>query len=217
MPIKNALQYKLNHDLIRIISLRSWLIHDLNQIYGTYLNHELNRIILANTSWIMSWFDSQFWKARLIRIKQKLNPLQVCFPRTLFLVKIGDGDGRVVEGVPNYSPPVKKSAVDIRSELSSVSEMIAVVPSAEKRRLMKSSFPERRFLIVKTQTKLTSLLKLFPALLTNEGVSVTGISAVCVKLLFTQTGFYKTWPTCVPTWSPAIFVRFIVRSVFVKR
>lgn len=91
--------------------------------------------------------------------------------------EVDAGDGRVVEGVPNYSPPVKKSAVDIRSELSSVSEMIAVVPSAEKRRLMKSSFPERRFLIVKTQTKLTSLLKLFPALLTNEGVSVTGISA----------------------------------------
>ena len=76
------------------------------------------------------------------------------------------------EGVARYCPPVKKPALEIRSSASSFSEMYAAVPDdAERRRLIEESFPERRFIVVKTNTKLTTLSQLYPFLFTEEGVS----------------------------------------------
>ena len=77
------------------------------------------------------------------------------------------------EGVARYCPPVKKPALEIRSSASSFSEMYAAVPDdAERRLLIVESFPERRFIVVKTNTKLTTLSQLYPFLFTEGGVSI---------------------------------------------
>ena len=81
-------------------------------------------------------------------------------------------DSATHEGIPRYCPPVKKSALEVRSSASTFSEVYAAVPDeAERKRLIQENFAERRFIVVKTGAKLATLHKLYPFLFTEDGVS----------------------------------------------
>ena len=164
----NVKQSKYWSSLLIWALLCPFWCHNQHFDYWTFRSRPCSLLNRIEKSFSVTGFfvDIRFQRAFRTQLRNK-------FKRTRKRHPAKDVGAAEKEGIPQYCPPVKKTALDVRASASTFRERYAAVPDeAERRRLIEESYAERRYLIVTSGTKLATTSQLYPFLFTKDGVSV---------------------------------------------